>query len=102
VTYRIEFTEKAVAQLAVLPKDAQSKLAAQIAALAGNPHPPSSRKIKGHQDCYRIRQGDYRVVYAVIDSNLLVIVARAGHRKEVYERLQSVDRAVQRFRKEPN
>lgn len=100
MTYGIEFTEKALSELAGLPKDVQSKLAERIAALAENPRPPGSRKIKGYTDCYRIRQGDYRVVYAVIDRDLVVLVARAGHRKEVYERLESVERTVQRFKKE--
>ena len=102
MTYRIEFTERAVSELAGLPKDVQSKLAVQIAALAANPRPPGSRKIKGYADCYRIRQGDYRVVYAVIDRDLVVLVARAGYRREVYKRLESVDRTVHRFKKRPD
>jgi mRNA interferase RelE/StbE len=99
VSYSIEFTPRSRSQLAKLSKSVQVKLAQRIAALADDPRPPGSRKIKGYSDCYRIRCGDYRVVYATIDRDLVVLVVCAGHRKEVYERLESVDRTVQRFKK---
>jgi mRNA interferase RelE/StbE len=54
-----------------------------IDGLAVNPRPPGAVKLAGRDD-FRVRVGDYRVVYAVDDSERLVIVARVAHRREVY------------------
>ena len=94
----MEFTTKAKESLSKLPKNVQAKLADQITSLADDPRPVGARKIKGQDDCYRIRQGDYRIVYAVLDDQLFVIIVRAGHRKEVYERIETVARMIERFR----
>lgn len=98
MSYEVHFTERAISDLSKLPNDIRSRLTKKIEALRLNPHPAGSQSIKGHKDCYRIRQGDYRLVYAVIEEKLIVLVARAGHRKEVYERLGSTTQAVERFR----
>jgi mRNA interferase RelE/StbE len=98
VRYRVELASRVAQSLAKLPRDVQSRLAEQIASLADNPRPASARAIKGYKDCYRIRQGDYRVVYTVLDDKLFVLVVRAGHRKDVYDRMEMVARTIQRFR----
>ena len=72
MSYRIEFTTKARDSFTKLPKEIQVKLAEQINSLSDDPRPAGSRKIVGLDDCYRIRQGDYRVVYAVIQQELFV------------------------------
>ena len=56
-----------------------------VEALAADPRPPSATKLAGRDD-YRVRVGDYRIVYAVDDDARLVIVARIAHRREVYRR----------------
>jgi len=56
----------------------------KIMALAENPRPPGCKKLKGYKDQWRIRVGDYRVVYTIDDANLLVDVTRIRHRSEVY------------------
>lgn len=56
-----------------------------IDALAADPRPPGAVKLAGHDD-FRVRVGDYRVVYAVDDTERLVLVARIAHRREVYRR----------------
>jgi mRNA interferase RelE/StbE len=56
-----------------------------IDALAEDPRPPGATKLAGRGD-YRVRVGDYRVVYAVDDAERLVLVARIAHRREVYRR----------------
>ena len=99
MSYRVEFTAKARESLSRLPKTVQARLAKQIASLADDPRPVGARKIKGQDDCYRVRQGDYRIVYAVMDDLLFVLIVRAGHRKEVYERMETVARIIERFRK---
>jgi len=99
VSYRVEVTARARESLSRLPKTVQARLAEQIASLADDPRPVGARKIKGQDDCYRIRQGDYRIVYAVMDDLLFVLIVRAGHRREVYERMETVARIIERFRK---
>lgn len=98
MSYRVEFTTKAMGSLSVLPKNIQLRLADQITLLADDPRPIGARKIKGQDDCYRIRQGDYRIIYAVLDDQLFVLIVRAGHRKDVYERIESVARMIEHFR----
>lgn len=95
--YRVELTAKAKESLSKLPKTVQAKLAEQITSLADDPRPVGARKIKGQDNCYRIRQGDYRMIYAVLDDQLFVIIVRAGHRKEVYERMETVARIIERI-----
>lgn len=56
----------------------------RIQALAANPRPPSSEKLAGHEDRYRVRQGRYRVVYLIDDGRRELTVFRIGHRREVY------------------
>jgi len=57
---------------------------ARILALAEEPRPPSAVKMHGSEGYCRLRVGDYRVVYAIEDAVLLVLVVRIGHRREVY------------------
>jgi mRNA interferase RelE/StbE len=53
--------------------------------LKDDPRPPGSEKLKGSEDAYRIRVGDYRILYEVRDKELLVYIIEAGHRREVYK-----------------
>jgi len=54
-------------------------------ALARNPRPSGCKKLKGHKDIWRIRVGDYRIVYTVDDREMVIRVGRIAHRREVYE-----------------
>ena len=63
----------------------QERITATIDGLAHDPRPPGAVKLAGRGD-YRIRVGDYRIVYAVDDEERLVIVARIAHRRDVYRR----------------
>lgn len=60
------------------------RIADAIDALADNPRPPGVVKLAGEDDLYRIRVGDYRLVYQIQDDRLIVLVVRIGHRREVY------------------
>ncbi|MHB1558699.1 MAG: type II toxin-antitoxin system RelE family toxin [Isosphaeraceae bacterium] len=60
---------------------------AAIRQLADDPHPPGSRKLKGTNDLYRIRAGDYRILYTVEGRRLVVLVVNVGHRRDVYRSL---------------
>lgn len=85
--FRLAFTAAARKQLAALPPDAQRRIDIRILALSENPRPPGARKVAGADGVYRIRAGDYRVVYRIEDRVLLVLVIRVGHRRDVYRGL---------------
>ncbi len=69
--------------LAKLPRDIQARLLARIELLGTNPRPQGAVKLSGHE-AYRVRVGDYRIIYSVLDDRLLVLVVDVGHRREVY------------------
>ena len=60
------------------------RIVARIDALAQDPHPPGSRKLQGGTDEFRIRVGDYRVIYSVNDAAITIVVIRVGHRRDIY------------------
>lgn len=86
MTYRVELTPRAKRELGALPSEVRRRCDARILALAGNPRPPGCEKLAGHADRYRVRVGDYRVLYDVADRVLVVTVARVAHRREAYRR----------------
>lgn len=85
--YRIELSRKAQRQLRALPHEVQRRLGRAIDGIAVNPRLPGSRKLSGATDLWRVRVGDYRLVYRVWDEVLLILVMAVGHRKDVYDRL---------------
>ena len=84
MTYEIEFTAAAARQVRKLPRPARDRVLDAIEDLADDPHPFGSRKLVDGQSAWRIRIGDYRVIYEIDDGELLVTVIRAAHRREVY------------------
>ncbi len=83
--YSVEIRTSAIKELeAVVPKRERQRIARRIAALADEPRPRGCEKLVAQGDRYRVRQGRYRIVYAVDDPALLVDVVKVGHRKEVY------------------
>ena len=83
--YRIELRPAAVRALRNLDPPVRHRLQGAIALLAQDPRPPAARALKGRPGL-RIRVGDHRITYAVVDDVLLVVVVTLGHRSEVYER----------------
>jgi len=69
---------------AVGSKADRTRIVAKIMALATNPRPHGSEKLAGYEDRYRIRQGNYRVVYLIDDAASEVTIYKIGHRREVY------------------
>jgi mRNA interferase RelE/StbE len=84
VTYRIELTPAARRDLKKLPRDVLRRVDAHILALAENPHPPGAQKLQGDEGVFRVRIGDYRIIYRVEHHRLVILVIRIGHRREVY------------------
>ena len=67
-----------------LPKDVQRRVTAKIDTLASNPRPSGVEKLAGAEALYRVRIGDYRIVYEIKDAVLIVLLVRVRHRREVY------------------
>ena len=85
MSYRVVYKPAAGRDVDKLPPHVLPRLRDSIAALAEIPRPPGCKKLKGPGGMWRIRVGDYRVVYEVDDSSLVVRILRAGHRRDVYE-----------------
>ncbi len=85
--YRIEFSRRADRQLRSLRRPLQTRVAAAIETLASNPRGAGAKPLAGLQDLWRIRVGAYRIVYAIEDDVLVVLVVKIGHRREVYRDL---------------
>ncbi|MHB8763180.1 MAG: type II toxin-antitoxin system RelE family toxin [Deferrisomatales bacterium] len=84
MAYRIDFTPGAARQFRKLPAEVRRRLEPVIQALADDPRPAGSKKLAGEERGYRVRMGDYRVLYRLEDDVLVVLVIRIGHRREVY------------------
>ena len=86
-TYRIEFTPTANRDFRGLPQDIQRRLRPKIDGLAENPRPRGVETLTGEENLYRIRVGDYRIVYQVRNEALLVVLVRIRHRRDVSQKL---------------
>ena len=83
--YALRIQSAALKQLSKLPRDIRTRVQSAIDTLADDPRPPGVKKLKGEENGYRIRVGDYRVLYSIFDDVLLVEVVRIGDRKDVYD-----------------
>lgn len=84
MAYTIQFKPSAFRQLEKLPREVQKRIVARIEMLSDDPFPPGCKKLSGLADTWRIRAGDYRVLYQVHRGVLLILVLGIGHRREVY------------------
>jgi mRNA interferase RelE/StbE len=84
MTYKISILLRAQKQLARIPANDYKKVKQSILDLAEDPRPPGSKKLKGRPG-WRIRQGNYRVIYEIQDDKLIIIVLDIGDRKDIYK-----------------
>ena len=84
-SYSLVIKKSAERELRALPKEDLRRVVNRVQGLAHNPRSPGTEKLSG-QERYRIRQGDYRVVYAIDDDSRLVEIVKIGHRREVYRK----------------
>ena len=84
MAYSVQFKPAALRQLERLPHEIQRRVAVRIEMLHLDPTPPGCKRLTGMDGTWRIRIGDYRVVYQVRREILLVLVLKIGHRREVY------------------
>jgi len=83
-SYKLLWKRSAEKELCKLPREAIVRLASLAESLVENPFPSGVRKLAGTEHTYRVRAGDYRLVYSVEEQRLVIEVVRVGHRKEVY------------------
>jgi mRNA interferase RelE/StbE len=87
MSYSVDIAPPARRDLKRISGETLRRIEAAIDGLADNPRPPGVKKLAGDsEDLYRIRVGDYRVVYQIQDDRLIVLVVRVGHRRDVYRR----------------
>jgi mRNA interferase RelE/StbE len=84
-SYAVELKPSARKELESLPDSALARVIHKVESLANNPRPAGCKKLKGYKDQWRIRIGDWRVVYIIDDAARFVSVTRIAHRREVYD-----------------
>jgi mRNA interferase RelE/StbE len=84
VKYTIVYKKSAAEELLRLPQGMAYKVKTAIDNLAGNPRPPSCSKLKGSVSDYRIRVGNYRIIYTIADTLLIITIIKIAHRKSAY------------------
>ena len=82
-SYRLLIKLSARKEIEALPKQNRRRIVAKITSLSRDPRPPGCEKLSRH-DQYRLRQGNYRILYEIQDVDLIVVVVKAGHRRDVY------------------
>jgi mRNA interferase RelE/StbE len=86
VSYRIELEPSAVRQLRKLDPPDRRRIQAALELLADGPRPPASKMLVNSGGAWRVRVGDFRIVYEIEDDRLVVLVLALGHRREIYRR----------------
>ena len=84
-SYRIEIKRSAAKELERLPENDRGRIVERIRSLAETPRPAGAKKLSGDEK-YRIRQGDYRILYQIHDDVVTVVVVKVGHRRDVYKK----------------
>ena len=82
-SYRLLIKPSAAKELETLPPKDRKRIATKIQQLASEPRPAGTEKLSG-QEKYRLRQGNYRILYSVDDAQLAVVIVKIGHRRDVY------------------
>jgi mRNA interferase RelE/StbE len=82
-SYRLAFKQSVAKDLRAIPQGDVARILKRIESLADEPRPPGSEKLSG-QERYRVRQGVYRILYEIRNEELVVLVVKVGHRREVY------------------
>ena len=86
MSYTVQLAPAAKRQLRKLDRSIQDRVVRRLEKLEKDPRPPGVEKMEGDESTYRIRMGEYRIVYEIRDKVLVVLVLKVGHRREVYRR----------------
>lgn len=82
-SYNVRIKRSAAKELEAVPPKDRKRIANRIEGLAAEPRPPGCEKLSGEEK-YRLRQGDYRILYEIVDQELIVTVVKIGNRRDVY------------------
>ncbi|MFW6638536.1 type II toxin-antitoxin system RelE family toxin [Nocardiopsis algeriensis] len=85
--YTVRFESQAAKEIAKLDRPVRRRVLDKVGALGKDPRPSGCVQIKGHAGLWRVKAGDYRVLYTIRDSELLVLVLTVAHRRESYRNL---------------
>jgi mRNA interferase RelE/StbE len=85
--YEIQILPAAQKELDALPKNIRRQVDRHITQLSQNPRPPHAKALKGKQfaGLYRVRSGDYRIIYQIKSDRLIVLIVKVGNRRDIYE-----------------
>jgi mRNA interferase RelE/StbE len=83
-SYQIEFKSSASKEIEILPRPMVVRVVEAIRELADTPYPQGVKKLSGFDRTYRVRVGDYRILYTVYENRLVIEIIRVAHRKDVY------------------
>lgn len=86
MSYQVTVAPAAARQLRKLDPQARRRIQAAIELLAADPRPPAAAQLVGGAGEWRVRTGDYRIIYEIHDQRLLVLVLGIGHRREIYRK----------------
>lgn len=81
--YRITIKRSAGKEIEKIPLKDRKRIIEKIRSLASDPRPQGSKKLSGLEK-YRIRQGNYRILYQIEDDELIIVVVKVGHRRDIY------------------
>jgi len=82
--YSLEFTASAAREFRSLERRLQQRISDKLLELCDNPFPAGAKKLQGERDHYRIRIGEYRVIYRIEKNRVVIVIVQIGHRREVY------------------
>jgi mRNA interferase RelE/StbE len=85
MAYKVVISKSAAKEIKELSKDYQATINDKIESLKTNPYPNGYKKLKGSKDLFRFRVGDYRVIYKIINNELIIEVVKVGHRRDIYD-----------------
>ena len=87
--WEVVWSQAALKALQKLDKPNRERIFKAAQLLSSNPHPPAAKRVTGESSIFRIRTGDWRLLYAVQDRELIVLIVKVGHRSEIYKRSRS-------------
>ncbi|NOZ64584.1 MAG: type II toxin-antitoxin system RelE/ParE family toxin [Caldiserica bacterium] len=86
-SYKIYWKQSAIKDLKKLSKQDIPRILRKVEELAGTPYPPGVRKLIGTEHTFRVRVGNYRIVYSIESCKLIIEIIRIAHRKDIYKNL---------------
>ena len=94
--YRIVIVKTAEHNIKKLPNQVQKKIVHTLFELAENPRPRGVKKLKGPSNLYRLRVGNYRIIYSIKDDELIIVVVKVGSRNRIYQNIKNAKDGIEK------